>query len=309
MAPRGTCPLQSEPTALAASNVDLNGKFQCAMQGPTPVRGLWSFGMATFVVRRATDDISRSIEYYQVWFYLALDDILARYRNTILGPLWNASYIIAQGLAFSLVFGLVFHQPLHILMPYILSGLVGWSFGPSTILECSGLLIWFAGTIKTQSFPFLFYAFRVVARSGLMFLHNLAALLVVLPLFGHMPVMSLTIIPAAGLIMLVSAPYSLMLGMICARFRDIQMFVMNFSNVLFIMTPVFWMPSASPGIRNSAFLVFNPLYYMVDLIRQPLLNVLPSIQDWLVCGGIAAIGWAACFVCLSTFRARIPFWV
>jgi ABC-2 type transport system permease protein len=265
--------------------------------------------MATFAIGRATDDVKRSIEYYRIWFYLALDDIFARYRNTMLGPLWNAAYIVAQALALSLVFGGVFHQSLHILMPYILSGMVGWALGPATILESSGLLIWFAGTIKTQNFPFLFYAFRVVARAGLMFLHNLVALLVVLPLFSHLPLMNLSIVPAVGLIMLLSAPYSLMVGMVCARFRDVQMLVMNFSNVLFLVTPIFWMPSAAAGVRGSAFLVYNPLFYMVDLIRRPILNTFPPLQDWIVCGGIAVFGWALCMVCLSAFRNRVAFWV
>jgi ABC-type polysaccharide/polyol phosphate export permease len=265
--------------------------------------------MARFVVGRATDDIKRSLEYYQVWLFLALDDIFARYRNTALGPLWNAAYIVAQASALSLVFGGVFHQPLHLLMPFILSGMVGWTLGPATILDCAGLLMWFSGTIRTQNFPFLFYACRVVARAGFMFLHNLIALIVVLPLFGHTPLMSVAIVPAIALVMLLSVPFCLLLGMVCARFRDLQMFVTNFSNVLFLATPIVWMPSNVAGGRAAAYLAYNPFFYMIDLIRQPILNVVPPLQDWLVCGGIAAFGWGLCFVCLSAFRARIPFWV
>ncbi|HEX4179553.1 MAG TPA: hypothetical protein VHY32_02055 [Caulobacteraceae bacterium] len=265
--------------------------------------------MATFVVNRAVDDVRRSLQYYQVWCYLALDDIFARYRNTMLGPLWNAAYIVAQALALSLVFGGVFHQPLQKLMPFILSGMVGWALGPATILECAGLLIWFAGTVKTQNFPVLFYAFRVVARAGLMFLHNLVALVLVLPFFGHMPLINPMIIPALGLMMVMSAPFCLLLGMLCARFRDIQMLVVNFSNVFFLMTPIVWMPSSVSGARSIAVLTYNPFFYMVDLIRQPLLDAMPTMQDWLVCAGIAGFGWALCLVMLSAYRARIAFWV
>jgi lipopolysaccharide transport system permease protein len=48
---------------------------------------------------------------------------------------------------------------------------------------------------------------------------------------------------------------------------------------------------------------------MVDIIRQPILNHMPSAQDWIVCGGIAALGWLMCLAALSAFRNRIPFWV
>lgn len=265
--------------------------------------------MATFVVGRAVDDVKRSFEFYKVWLYLALDDIFARYRNTVLGPLWNAAYIIAQALALSLVFGAIFHQSLKVLLPYILSGMVGWALGPATILECAGLLMWFSGTIKTQNFPFLFYAYRVVARAGLMFLHNLVALMLVMGIVGHIPIISLAIVPAVLMVMFLSAPYCLMMGMVCARFRDVQMFVSNFSNVLFFLTPIFWMPSNTHGMRSSAVVVFNPFFYLIDIVREPILNMSVPVQDWLVCGGIAVLGWGLCMISLSAFRARVAFWV
>jgi ABC-type polysaccharide/polyol phosphate export permease len=265
--------------------------------------------MASFAIRRATDDIRRSVDTRKIWFFLALDDIFARYRNTVLGPLWNAAYIIAQALALSLVFSIVFHQPLKIMLPYILSGMVAWVLGPANILECAGLLIWFGGTIKTQNFPFLFYALRVVARAGLMFLHNLVALVLIMPLFGHLPLINLTIVPAVLLIMTLSVPYCLMMGMLCARFRDMQMLVTNFAGVFFLMTPIVWLSSAVSGSKSAQVIGFNPFYYMVDLIREPLLNFLPSTNDWLVCGGIALIGWLLCVLCLAAFRPRIPFWI
>jgi lipopolysaccharide transport system permease protein len=187
--------------------------------------------------------------------------------------------------------------------------MVGWALGPATILECAGLLIWFSGTIKTQNFPFLFYAFRIVARSGLMFLHNLVALAVIFSLFGHVPIMNLTLIPAVLLMLLLSVPYSLLIGMLCARYRDIQVFVGNFASVLFVVTPIIWTPSNAPGARSAAYVAYNPFFYLVDLIREPLQNHFAPIQDWVVCGGVAAAGWALCFLCLSVFRSRIAFWV
>jgi ABC-type polysaccharide/polyol phosphate export permease len=48
---------------------------------------------------------------------------------------------------------------------------------------------------------------------------------------------------------------------------------------------------------------------MIDLIRQPILNAMPPLQDWIVCGGMAAGAWVLCFICLSAFRNRIAFWV
>jgi len=87
------------------------------------------------------------------------------------------------------------------------------------------------------------------------------------------------------------------------------MLIVNFSSVFFLVTPIVWMPSAVSGARSAAFLAYNPFFYMIDIVRQPVLNAMPPAQDWFVCGVIAAFGWALCLICLSAFRNRIAFWV
>ncbi|MBI1683287.1 ABC transporter permease [Caulobacter hibisci] len=278
---------------------------------PPASAGRGVYGDGAGKLRKAVDDLVSSLKLTEVWAYLGLEDVMSRYRQTLLGPLWNASFIVGQALALSVVFGAVFKAPISQTMPYILSGMLAWFLGPAAILDSSGLFLSVAGTIKTQSLPYLMQLFRVALRNLLIFLHNLVALVVIFPLFGQMPILHWTIVLAIPLLILACLPYMLLVGMLCARFRDVQMLLQNFSPVLFFLTPVFWNPAqaAGGGGGRSMLVVYNPLSYMVDFVRKPLLNQYASTADWVMLGCIFAVGVVLAAAAFVPFRSKIPHWV
>ena len=265
-------------------------------------------GEGTSKFKRAAQDLSHSLKLTEIWVFLGFEDIIARYKMTLLGPLWNAAFIVAQALALSIVFGAVFKSPIALTMPYILSGMLAWQLGPLSVLDSSGLLLGVAGTIKSQNLPYILQVFRNSLRNFLIFLHNIVALLIIFPMFGHMPIINWTIVFAVPAIVLASTPYMLVVAIVCARFRDVQMLIMNFSPVLFFLTPVFWNPDLVGG-RRSAMVMYNPLTYMVDLVRKPLLNLYPTMMDWIVVGGIFGVGLILAILVFVPSRSKIPHWV
>lgn len=259
-------------------------------------------------LKKTFSDLSRSVELREVWSFLAFDDIVARYKRTMLGPFWNAAYVVATALALSIVLGGVFGGSLRDILPFVLSGIVAWSLGAGAILESSNLLIVSGGIIQTQNFPFFFYVFRAVTRTVIMFLHNVVVFLIVMPLVGHMPWVNWTLPLAILLVALVTVPYTMMLAMLSARFRDVQLFVANFSQVLFFMTPVFWDGARVTGTR-ALIVTYNPLGYMVNLIRKPMLGQYPAAIDWIVTGNVLLVGGLLCLITFSIYRRKIPHWV
>lgn len=257
---------------------------------------------------QAIEDLVGAIRLRGVWSYLALTDVTQRYRQTLLGPLWNSAYLVGQAIALSLVFGAVFHSPLTDLLPYILAGMTAWLVGPGAILDSSQLILGAAGTIKNQNLPYLVYAFRQTARNLILFGHNVFAFLVIMLFFHHLPLFNPIVLLTVLAVALSCLPYSLMLGMLCARFRDFGQLVMNFSPILFFMTPVFWRTETVTGLRRLIF-VYNPFYYMLNLIRKPLLGGWADLTDWLAVGAIFVVGWVLCLGFLQLLRHRIPYWV
>lgn len=62
---------------------------------------------------------------------------------------------------------------------------------------------------------------------------------------------------------------SLLVGRLSARFRDIPLIVSNMLQVVLFMTPIMWRADA----LNSRWIAeINPFYYMLELVRNPLLG-------------------------------------
>src|SRR5262249_30677097 len=68
----------------------------------------------------------------------------------------------------------------------------------------------------------------------------------------------LFIVPALVILTINGIWVSMLLGMVSARYRDVPPIVMNFVQVIFFLTPIFWPPEAL-GIWMQA-LPLNPLF-------------------------------------------------
>jgi len=61
--------------------------------------------------------------------------------------------------------------------------------------------------------------------------------------------------------------------------------------------------------KNPAILKYNPLVYLLDIVRSPLLGTMPSMISLVVVSGMAVVGIALTFIIFSMVRPRIAFWV
>ncbi len=244
----------------------------------------------------------------EVWSYLALTEVAQRYRQTLLGPLWNSAYLLGQAIALSVVFGAVFKSPLANILPYILAGMTAWMVGPASIIDSSGLLLSASGIIRNQNMPYLIHAFRAAMRNLILFLHNVLAFILIMPFFHHMPIINPIVVVTAILVAMCCAPFGFLLGMLCARFRDFVQLVQNFSPIIFFVTPVFWVTDTVSGPRRAIF-AYNPFYYLINMIRKPLLGGWPDPIDWTVLAITFVAGWSFCLLMLNWLRPRIPYWV
>ena len=68
-------------------------------------------------------------------------------------------------------------------------------------------------------------------------------------------------------------------------------------------------PNSKIGGARALLFHYNPFYYMINLVRKPLLGGWPGIMDWAVCGGMLVVGWLLLLVALNHFKPKIPHWV
>ena len=88
---------------------------------------------------------------------------------------------------------------------------------------------------------------------------------------------SLLAIPGIVLLFVNGFWVVMVLGYICARFRDVELFVRNLMQLAFFVTPVFW--NYRQLATDRKFIVdYNVLFYFIEIIRNPLLGEVPPLS-------------------------------
>lgn len=227
----------------------------------------------------------------------------------MLGPFWltvsTAVMVFALGFLYSAILG----QPLNEYFPYLATGLVIWMYISGTVTDGCQTFISSEAMIKQIRVPFWTHVLRTIWRNLIILGHNAVIILVILAVYGSAEsaaAMSL-VVPAMLLVLLNGCWVTLMLGVICARFRDVPPIVASVMQLLFFVTPIIWHPSSLPG--RQGFVYWNPLYHLIDIVRAPLLGKVPTPSAWLAVLGITIVGWTMSFLLFQRYRRRIAYWL
>jgi lipopolysaccharide transport system permease protein len=156
--------------------------------------------------------------------------------------------------------------------------------------------------------PFFLFSLRILVRNVLVLGHNICVIVVVYLAMRLWPgANALLAIPALPVWIIDALALSLLLGGICARFRDIMPIVASVMQIAFFMSPVIWKPSQL-GPR-AVWLPLNPFYDMLEIVRAPLLGETAPLLVWVaaVLYSILLCGLAWLFFLRA--RGRISFWI
>jgi ABC-type polysaccharide/polyol phosphate export permease len=257
----------------------------------------------------AANDVLDGLRQYWLWARLAHQDMRLRYRGSILGPFWQTITTAIMIGSMGFIYAKLFNVELENYLPMLAIGLILWQFTSGMIIEGCSTFMAVQGIIQQVKLPFSLHAYRLVYRNVLVLAHNFVIIPVVLIIFPH-PIdwlLLLSLLPAFALIVVNGVMASMLLGMICARFRDVPPIVGSIVQVLFFVTPIFWLPSALGP--NSRWLVLNPLFAAIDVVRGPLLGQPTSPHSWAILVVVTVLSSAVSLLFFARFRSRIGFWV
>jgi ABC-type polysaccharide/polyol phosphate export permease len=258
---------------------------------------------------RALRDLREAACNPHLWLLLGWQDIRQRYRRSYLGPFWLTISTAMMVVALGLLYAAIFRQPLEDYLPFLATGLVIWTFIAGIVADGCNAFIAADGIIKQIRVPFATLALRSLWRNLVIFGHNAVIIVAVVALYGRgQSVATLALlVPAMALVLANGLWVTLVLGLFCARFRDVPLIVANIMQLMFFLTPILWQPSLLPG--RTAFVQWNPLHHFVEILRAPFLGEFPPASSWLAAGAITAAGWALCFVLFRRYRGRIAYWL
>lgn len=205
--------------------------------------------------------------------YLALTDIRQKYRRSALGAWWNVITLSLTMGALGFIWSNIFRTELRTYLPYFAVGYVLWTFTAALINEGAYTFIHAEPLIRQCNLPLQVHVVRVILRNLVILGFNSAVVAAILILMGTPVTMPGLLGALLGLVLSVAlaTPVVLILGIFCARYRDLPQVVANITQLLFFITPIMWRRDVLPS-QHQWIADWNPLVLVIDSVRKPILG-------------------------------------
>lgn len=256
----------------------------------------------------AFDDARAGLNQWPLWVRLGWNDIVNRYRRSLLGPLWLTISMAILVVSLGLLYGQIFNIDVKDFIPYLCVGMVIWGLISQILLESGELFTNSVSFIKQIRLPFSIYAYRFVWSRLIILAHNSVILVILIAWFDVWPGWTaLLVIPGLAIIVINGVFVALTIGMVSARFRDIPQIIASVVQIMFFLTPIMW--KAEMLAQRAALVLYNPFYHMVEIVRAPLLGQWPSTTSLAVVLALTLANAILAAVLFGRFRSRIAYWV
>lgn len=255
------------------------------------------------LLENAWADLSDGARRRRVWIVLATEDIFDQHRRTTLGPLWLLINYLAFAATFIFIFSPGAADPRY--ATYVAVGLLVWTYLNDTITQAISLFEREEGFIKGTTLPLTVYVMRLtlqnVIRAGYATLGCVAVLVMVREVPD--PVWLWAVVGII-LVLVASPAMIIVFAFLGVFFPDSQFIVSNLMRVAMFASPVFWVHGGEGGLRGALY-AWNPFTYLLDIVRQPIVDGTAPLYALGVCLVITLALWAVAIALLGALRRQV----
>jgi len=240
------------------------------------------------------------------WAWL---DMKCQYRRSKIGPFWETINVTVMILGLAIVLSGLFGGNAGDLIGYIGLGIIIWSAISGLVLDGCVTFVRNANHILTSNISVDLYVGRTVFKALITFGHHIVLYLAGLAI-GFVPISWTSLLAILGVAILFINGFWLviMLALVCARFRDVELIVRNLLQLAFLMTPVFW--NYHQIAPHRRFIIdYNVLFHFIEVIRLPLLGELPSGHTYLAVLMTTLLGYLGATLTFYKMRRRLAFFI
>lgn len=254
------------------------------------------------------DDLIEAGQRWKVWQAMAWQDIALRYKRSVIGPFWISIAMAIMGLSLAWLYSGILAVPFMDFLPHMFIGLVAWTMISMVVNEATAVATENDAIIRNVPVSLSLLAARTVARNLLVMAHNLVAAFVILFALGfQFSWTMILIVPGLAVYAVFGLLAGVVLGPLCARYRDVSQIIANIMQIFFFFTPIFWKPEM---VSERPFLVDgNPFFHLLEIVRAPILGTVPTMTNWMVSlGMVGVLAIIAAFV-IPLARRRMFLWL
>jgi homopolymeric O-antigen transport system permease protein len=258
----------------------------------------------------AAHDLVAGLFKSDMWGRLGWLEVKRRYRRTVIGPFWTSLSLLVFVIALGGVGSGLLSKQTQEYLPFLVSGMVVWVLLSNIIIEGSSLFISGACLLRQMDFEYSVLAYSLVWRNLVIFLHNMIVYLLIFTIYApeKLSLMAFAAIPGLLVLLANGVWIALLLGTFSMRFRDVQQMIQSIVQIAMFVTPLFWPPDSLEGVRRVLFVGLNPLYHLLEIVRDPLMGNPPRLNSYIAAFIITIAGWIVTFPFFSKFRKRLPYW-
>ena len=172
--------------------------------------------------------------------------------------------------------------------PDLATGILVWTLISGIVNDSCLSFIDAHQFVRNLPMPLFTHVLRTVTRNFLVFGMNFLACLGVLVLFAVTPTFAaFDVVPGIALVLVNLLWVGLALALVSVRYRDVIPIVANVCQIVFFITPIFWHKDRL--LSHSAFIEWNPVYHLIEVIRAPLLGQAAGTDSYLIVSLLAIL--------------------
>lgn len=261
-------------------------------------------------IHAAASDLRAGLYMWRTWTYLAFETIKNQYRRTVLGPWWITLQTVAFVLGLAAIFSQILNADIKTFLPYVAVGLLVFNLLSGLTRAASTVFTGAADSMKSTRQPLSNLVLKAVAVELIQFGHN-ALIFVAFVAIGLVPLSlkMLIAVPVLGLIVANGVALGFWLGTAVARFRDVDPLVGSILQILVFFTPVFYRLEDLDRGSRGALLGWNPFLYLLESVRQPLLDAPLQGRYFVGTAIVTAVNVLLAGLIFVRHRSRLPYWV
>lgn len=232
-------------------------------------------------------DVRELWQYRDLLILLTRRDLVAVYKQSLLGPAWQVLQPLLTALMFAVIFGLMARLSTPGIPPllFYLAGVVPWTFFASVVNRTSNAFIQNAALMTKVFYPRLLSPLATTLSTAVNFVVQLGAfflLAVGYRLWGGYPWsldLSVLVLPILFVLLtLMGMGLGIIVAALTTKFRDLTFLVSFGIHLLMFMSPVIFPLSMVPaGSKMRMVIELNPVTALIEGFRAALLA---TPMDW-----------------------------
>jgi len=246
------------------------------------------------------------------WIHLALADIRTKYRRSLLGLAWALIQPLSITLLLAFIMGNFFHTTMNDYAPFIFSGLIIWEFITSSAINGCTAFVNAEGYIKQFTHPLMIYTLRNVIPCLINLFCAFGGLVLWVLLWkpANFGFSWLSFIVAFPMLFFFAWPISTITAFIGVRFRDFAQLILIMLQIVYYVSPIFFMPKLFVAAKLGFLVEYNPIYHLLNLFRLPLLEgTPPAISDYVYVLVASGVLWLIAWLLVRRHENKVIFYL